>query len=249
MSFFNAFRFLTIIPLPAKSQAKDEDIGRSLAYFPLVGLFLGLLLAGIDRALSFVLPVPVVTGLVIASLAVVTGALHLDGFIDSMDGLFLSGKPERRLEVMKDSRVGSFGVAGAFLLLLLKYLSLQNLPESSRLFGLILMPVLSRWCVVWSISLFPYARAEGLGRAFKSRATLVRAVIATLLALAVSFALFKLTGIIIMAGLWIITMFAALFISRRLSGLTGDSYGAIIELGDLVTLLLVLILKSPGGQV
>lgn len=242
MSFFNAFRFLTIIPLPIKSPAKDENIGRSLAFFPLVGLFIGLLLAGIDRALSFILPPPVVTGLVIASLAVVTGALHLDGFIDSMDGLFIGGSPEKRLEVMKDSRVGSFGVAGAFLLLLLKFLSLENLPESSRLFSLMLMPALSRWCVVWPIFLFPSARPQGLGQAFKSRAFWSRVILATLFMLAISIVLFRFKGIIIMAGVWIITMLAALFINRRLSGLTGDSYGAIIELGDLAVLLILLVL-------
>lgn len=220
-------------------------MGRSLVFFPLVGLFIGLLLAAIYWALSFILPLPVVIGLVIAALAVITGALHLDGFIDSMDGLFIGGSPEKRLEVMKDSRAGSFGVVGAFLLLLLKFLSLENLPESSRLFSLILMPVLSRWCVLWPLSLFPYARPQGLGKAFKFQATWSRVIIATLLAAAISIAIFKLQGIIIMAGLWIIIMLAALFINRRLSGLTGDSYGAIIELGDLSVLLLILILASP----
>lgn len=245
MSFFNAFRFLTIIPIPVKTPASDEQMGRSLAFFPLVGLFIGLLLAAIYWALSFILPFPVITGLVITALIIITGALHLDGFIDSLDGLFISGSPEKRLEVMKDSRTGSFGVAGAFLLLLLKFLSLENLPESSRLFTLILMPVLSRWCVVWPLSLFPYARPQGLGKAFKFQATWSRVITATLLAAAISLAIFKLQGIIIMAGLWIITTLAALFISRRLSGLTGDSYGAIIELGDLSVLLLILILASP----
>lgn len=245
MNFFNAFRFLTIIPLPIKAPGKVEDMGRSLIFFPLVGLFIGLLLAAIYWALSFILPLPVVTGLVITALAVITGALHLDGFIDSMDGLFISGSPEKRLEVMKDSRAGSFGVAGAFLLLLLKFLSLENLPESSRLFSLILMPALSRWCVVWPLSLFPYARPQGLGKTFKFQATWSRVIIATLLAAAISIAIFRFKGIIIMAGLWIIAMLAALFINRRLSGLTGDSYGAIIELGDLSVLLLILILASP----
>ncbi len=243
MNFINAFRFLTIIPLPLRTSSKDTEIGQSLTFFPLVGLFIGLLLAGIYWTLSFILPIPVVTGLVIASLALVTGALHLDGLIDSLDGLFIGSSPEKRLEVMKDSRVGSFGVAGAFLLLLLKYLSLENLPESSRLFSIILMPVLSRWCAVWPIFLFPYARPQGLGQAFKSRATLSRILTATLLAMAISLAIFKFKGIIIMAGLWIVIMLAALFVNRRLSGLTGDSYGALIELGDLVVLILVLVLK------
>lgn len=242
MSFFNAFRFLTIIPVPVKGPEKEDPIGHSLAYFPLVGLFIGLLLAGIDRSFSFILPHPVVTGFVIASLVTITGALHLDGFIDSMDGLFICGSSEKRLEVMKDSRAGSFGVAGAFLLLLIKYLSLENLPQSVQLFGLILMPALSRWCVVWPIIIFPSARPWGLGQSFKSRANWSRAIAATLFAMAIAIALFKLKGLIIMAGLWIISMLAALFINRRLSGLTGDSYGAIIEIGDLVSLLLVLII-------
>lgn len=218
-------------------------MGRSITFFPLVGLFIGAILAGINWVLFLILPSPVVTGLLIASLVVITGALHLDGFMDSMDGLFIGGSAEKRLEVMKDSRVGSFGVAGAFLLLSLKYLSLENIPEPNRIFSLLIMPVLSRWCVVWPMVILPYARSQGLGYTFKSRATITRAIAATIITLAIAFAFFKISGIFIMTGLWLIIMLSALFIKNRISGLSGDSYGALIELGDLTVLILLLAFK------
>lgn len=244
MSFFNAFRFLTIIPIPFKSSLKQEDFGRSLVFFPVAGLFIGLVLAGLDWTLSYIFSDAVVVGLVLVALAVITGALHLDGLIDSMDGLFVRGGPEKKLEVMKDSRAGSFGVVGAFLLLLLKYLSLATMPQPDRLYALMLFPALSRWCVAWAIFLFPYARLHGLGQSFKSASSWPRVIIATILALIISLVIFRFQGVLIMAGLWVLIMLAALFISRKLSGLTGDSYGALIELGDMAVLLFILILQE-----
>ena len=244
MSFFTALRFLTVIPLPSRLQAKPAEVGRSLGYFPLVGLLLGLLIMGLDRGLGRVLPVSVVSGLLVVTLVLVTGAMHLDGFIDTCDGLVAGRTPRQRWEVMRDSRVGAFGVVGACCLLLLKYVSLAGLPESSRMGALVLMPVLGRWAVVCAISAFPYARPEGLGKAFKDGATWWGVALATIIALAASVGFLHLQGLAIMFGVGLVTLILSLILKRKFAGLTGDSYGAVIEVAEITAVILAIAIPS-----
>jgi adenosylcobinamide-GDP ribazoletransferase len=213
-------------------------------YFPVIGLLLGLLLAGLDWALDRVLPVSVSSGILLVFLVLVTGATHLDGFIDTCDGMVAGKTPEQRWEIMRDSRVGAFGVVGACCLLLLMYVSLANLPESSRYWALVLMPVLGRWSVVGSIFAFPYARPEGLGRAFNDQATWVTVAGATVVALAVSKGFLRFTGLAIMGGVGLVTLALCVLLKRKLAGLTGDTYGAVIVVGELTSLVLVIALPA-----
>jgi adenosylcobinamide-GDP ribazoletransferase len=242
VGFFTALRFLTVLPLGR--QTRPEVVGRSLVYFPLVGLLLGLLLAGLYWALQDVLPISVVSGVLLVFLVLITGATHLDGFIDTCDGLVAGKTPQQRWEIMRDSRVGAFGVVGASCLLLLKYASLAGLPESSRMWALVLMPVLGRWVVVGSIAAFPYARPEGLGRAFKDQATWLTVAVATIVALAVSVGFLRLTGLAIMFGVGLVTLSLSVILKRKFAGLTGDTYGAVIEVGEVTSLILAIALPS-----
>ena len=244
MGFFTALRFLTVIPLPSRLQAVPEKVGRSLGYFPLVGLLLGLLIMGLDRGLERVLPVSVVSSLLVVTLVLVTGAMHLDGFIDTCDGLVAGRTPRQRWEIMRDSRVGAFGVVGACCLLLLKYVSLAGLPESSRMAALVLMPVLGRWAVVCSISAFPYARPEGLGKAFKDGATWPGVALATIIALAASVGFLQLKGLAIMFGVGLVTLTLSLILKRKFAGLTGDTYGAVIEVAEVTAVILAIAIPS-----
>ena len=244
MGFFAALRFLTVIPLPSRRQAVPEKVGRSLGYFPLVGLLLGLLIMGLDRGLELVLPTSVVSGLLVVVLVLATGAIHLDGFIDTCDGLVAGRTPQQRWEVMRDSRVGAFGVVGACCLLLLKYVSLAGLPESSRMAALVLMPVLGRWAVVCSISAFPYARPEGLGKAFKDGATWPGVALATIIALAASVGFLQLKGLAIMFGVGLVTLTLSLILKRKFAGLTGDTYGAVIEVAEVTAVILAIAIPS-----
>lgn len=244
MGFFAALRFLTVIPLPSRRQAIPEEVGRSLGYFPLVGLLLGLLIMGLDRGLELVLPTSVVSGLLVVVLVLATGAIHLDGFIDTCDGLVAGRTPQQRWEVMRDSRVGAFGVVGACCLLLLKYVSLAGLPESSRMAALVLMPVLGRWAVVCSISAFPYARPEGLGKAFKDGATWPGVALATIIALAASVGFLQLKGLAIMFGVGLVTLTLSLILKRKFAGLTGDTYGAVIEVAEVTAVILAIAIPS-----
>ena len=244
MGFFAALRFLTVIPLPSRRQARPEEVGRSLGYFPLVGLLLGLLIMGLDRGLELVLPTSVVSGLLVVVLVLATGAIHLDGFIDTCDGLVAGRTPQQRWEVMRDSRVGAFGVVGACCLLLLKYVSLAGLPESSRMAALVLMPVLGRWAVVCCISAFPYARPEGLGKAFKDGATWPGVALATIIALAASVGFLQLKGLAIMFGVGLVTLTLSLILKRKFAGLTGDTYGAVIEVAEVTAVILAIAIPS-----
>ena len=237
MGFFVALTFLTVIPVPLRRQASPEEAGRSLAYFPLVGLVIGYAVEGLDQALGLVLPSSVVNGFLVVALVLVTGAIHLDGFIDTCDGLVAGRTPQQRWEVMRDSRVGSFGVVGAFCLLLLKYASLGALPEPSRTGALVLMPVLGRWAVVCSMFAFPYARPEGLGKVFKEQATWPRVVLATVFALGLSLAFLRLGGVALMLCVGLVALALATLLRYRFAGLTGDTYGAIIEVAEVAALL------------
>ncbi|MDP2931716.1 MAG: adenosylcobinamide-GDP ribazoletransferase, partial [Chloroflexota bacterium] len=142
MGFWTALEFLTILPAPRHREVTAKHAGESLTYFPLVGLLLGAILLGLYYGLRLVLPPAVVTALLVIALATLTGAHHLDGLIDTSDGVIAGKSKEERLAMLSDGRVGVFGIVAVVLLLLLKYVSLSAAPISP---ALLLMPTLSRW--------------------------------------------------------------------------------------------------------
>ncbi len=250
MRFLAALKFLTIIPLLPRREISSEEVGRSIGYFPVVGVIIGSILVGLNWFLGLFLPSAVVNGLLIVSLVVISGALHLDGFVDTCDGIAGHKTVEDRWRVMHDSRVGAFGIVGAFLLLLVKYVSLSSVPENLLVVTLVLMPVVSRWAMVYAIFAYPYARPTGLGKVFKRRASWQRFTIATIITLVVAIGLarvtnityFYLVGPAIMLVIWVIVVAMATYLKRKFSGLTGDTYGAINEVTEVCILILVCLL-------
>jgi len=240
MGFWAALQFLTIFPTPLGHKADASMSGQSLPYFPLVGLILGAILLGLYYGLSLILPSAVVTALLIISLVILTGAHHVDGFIDTCDGVFAGKSKKERLAIMSDTRVGAFGIVGVVLLLLLKYGSLFSV--SIMLPALLLMPTLSRWTMVSMIFTFPYARRSGMGLPFKLGATWQRLAIATAIALVAAVVLLKWWGLVLMAVLWLIAFGIAAYFRSRLGGLTGDNYGAINEISEVLVLLLIILI-------
>lgn len=240
MGLLAAFQFLTLLPI--KRSFTAEQVGRSSVYFPIVGLVIGLVLAGLDWGLGIILPAAVVNVLLVTALAVLSGGLHLDGLADTLDGMAGHRTPEERLAIMKDSRIGGFGAIGIALFLLVEYVTLNSIPGAVKMPVLILAPVLSRWAMVNSIFVYPYARPAGLGKAFKGAVTLRYFIIATLVSLALAAVLFRWAGLIIMAGTWLVVTLTALHFKSRLKGLTGDTYGAINEVSLVVALFITLLL-------
>jgi len=246
LRFLDALGFLTIMPLPRRRAARPEELGRAITYFPVVGIIIGLILAGLGWLLGLILPAAVVSVLIVVALAVISGALHLDGLADTCDGIAGHKTVAARWQVMRDSRVGGFGIVGVALLLLVKYVSLNSVPGHFLLVTLVLVPLVSRWAMVYAIFAFPYARPSGLGKAFKQAANWRRFSLATALTLAAAMVLTGwgngayayLAGLAIMAGSWLVVTAVAVYLRRRFAGLTGDTYGAINEVAEVSVLVL-----------
>jgi adenosylcobinamide-GDP ribazoletransferase len=235
ISLLTAFQFLTTFPAVIRRSFTAVELGRAVAFFPLVGLALGGVFYGLVSGLRLIFPSPVVAVLVLAAWLLLTRALHFDGFLDTCDGLFGGFTPERRLEIMRDSRVGAFGVAGGGLLLLAKYAAIVSLPHLS---GLLLAPVLGRWVLSTAIFAYPYAREKGLGRDMKDNVRWPQVTLATVVTMLISWLFAGWTGLLAFILVGIVLWLGASFILRRIPGLTGDSYGALCELGELAALLL-----------
>ncbi len=241
-SFVAALQFLLITPAFIRRPFTPEEMGRSVRFYPLAGLLLGALLAAADALAGFLWPVPVRSALLLVLWIVVTGGLHLDGFLDSCDGLLGGFTAERRMEIMRDERVGAYGLAGGVLLLLLMY-SCLNAIGTMRWAALLLTPVLGRCGISVAVAAFPYARETGLGRDIKNHAQRTDAAVALLTAFVVAAALSLILHtpvpvIALMAGaaiFWLSTR----WILGRIPGMTGDTYGAVNMLVEAATLLVV----------
>ncbi len=246
MRFLAALQFLTIIPIPWRREASPENLGRSVGYFPVIGLIIGLILAGLNWLFGHILPSEIVNVLLIVSLVVLSGALHLDGFVDTCDGIGGHKTVEDRWQVMHDSRAGSFGIVGVVLLLLVKYVSLNSIPEPLLVTTLVLMPVVSRWVMVYAVFAYPYAKPSGLGKVLKQGTNWPKFTMATLIAVAVAAVLAQLAGLAIMFLIWIIAVVMAAYFKSKFSGLTGDTYGAINEVAEVSVLILINLLVHMG---
>lgn len=229
-----AFQFLTIFPAVIRRAFTSQELGRAVGYFPVVGLALGGVLYGLGSSLQLIFSSQIVSVIVLVAWLLVTRALHFDGFLDSCDGLFGGFTPERRLEIMRDSRVGAFGVAGGGLLLLAKYAAIISLPNLS---GLLLALVFGRWALSMAIFAFPYAREKGMGRDMKDNVRWPQVILATIITGLIAWFFAGWMGIIAYAIAGAVLFLGAAFILRRIPGLTGDSYGALCELTELVVLL------------
>jgi adenosylcobinamide-GDP ribazoletransferase len=247
MKFWVAWQFLTIIPSPHHRKYGAEELGRGLGFFPIVGLFLGLAMFGLDHLLGLFLPSILINVLLVIILIILTGALHLDGFIDTCDGLAVKSSVSDKLEAMSDSRVGGFGVVGGSCLVLAKFASLLALPQGLRASALILMPILSRWGMVYTISAFPPAKVAGMGWAVKLGANWKRLAIATAFSLVMALLLLNWWGAALLATLCLILLAFSKYLCARFGGLTGDNYGAMNELAEVVVLILVFIVGELGG--
>jgi adenosylcobinamide-GDP ribazoletransferase len=238
--FTLAWGLLTSIPLPFAPTEPSPSPGRTSAYFPLVGLILGGVLAGTGWLFYWLLPGNVAAALLLALWVGLTGLLHLDGFMDSCDGLLPPRDRERRLEIMKDSRVGAFGVVGGVLLLLLKFNALLALPLGHRWSALVTVPVLARWAMTWVMARYPQARSGGLGVLFSTGLGRRQVGLASVVAVAVSFSLMGwIEALILLAATWVTATLMARLAMARIHGLSGDVYGATCELVEAVLLLVV----------
>lgn len=270
-AFFIGLQFLTRISIVEQKDWCEKDFADSVRYFPLIGLVLGIIYTAFAALLmsflpqnGILLPHHVVAAILLILPILLTGGLHCDGFMDTMDGLFSGRSRERMLEIMKDSRVGANGVFAFVLLMIFDWSILLDLLQSAWLFpALFAMPIVSRMMMVVAISAFPYARPVGMGKAFKdggTKSVLYGAFFYTLIlvffpgvaacffgiipldAAGLSSWVLSMTAVIFAALLF--TIFFASYATRHLGGLTGDVYGAITTLTETLVLLSFLVFSS-----
>lgn len=236
-----AIQFLTRIPIPYQMEFKD--FGKSMVFFPVVGLLLGGILVIVNSALSPFLPRLLTDVLLIITLILVTGAFHLDGFADTIDGFYAGRSKEEILRIMRDAQVGALGVIGLICLLGLKLVALYEIPEGLKNISLLIMPVTGRWMMVLSGALSTYARPSGgLGEAFTNRIGLKDFIYAGFLPVILIAGLLRMRGIILMLLAIIFTLGLTAYIKRKINGMTGDTLGFVNETIEVMVLLSVIIL-------
>lgn len=228
--FWLAATFLTTLPAPP-FDVPPGGLGPAARWFPLVGLVIGLLLWGVQTLAALFFSTTLVGAIVVLAWVALTGGLHLDGLADCCDGLLATTSRERRLEILRDPRVGTFGALGLILTLLLKTLAAGMAAPAA----LLLAPVWARWLLLWAAHQ-PQARPEGMGAAFASGLT--PGVIATAGLLPVVLLLFGGGRGLVGAALATLAMLALVRLAReRLGGVTGDVYGLVVEVSEVVMLL------------
>ena len=224
--FWLALGFLTTLPVPRLGRVAPGEMRAASAFYPLVGWVIGALLYGARLLLPG--PEGLAAGLLLALWLFFTGMLHLDGLLDTADAVLAARSPEARRQILADVHLGSFAFGVGFVHLLLKWQAIAAAPAPA----LLLAPVAARFWLLPLMNLFPAAKKEGLGAGAREGRWLMGFLFA-LPALWAAPQAFFIAG----AG----ALLLALFFARRLGGLTGDTYGALIELTELVYLL------APAG--
>lgn len=244
LAIATAIGFLTRLPVRTGAQGQEETLGRSTAWFPLAGLVLGLISYAVFSVLHPLLP-PLAMGAVLLAVSTwLTGGLHLDGLMDTLDGLASGRSREKKLEIMRDSRVGAMGVTGAVVLLLVKFGVLASIPVEASREILILPPVLARWAMVGALVFLPYIRSEGLGSSFSRHAGRSCFWLSTSLAAAIAWLVAGPGGLAVHGVAATFLLWFARQLKRSLGGCTGDTYGALAEAEEGVLLLIMLGLEK-----
>ena len=271
--FLLLLSFMTRIPMP-KIEYDEEKLGKSMKYFPVVGIIIGFILLFFCIIFNFILKnisysavLPLMIIVVILTDLITTGALHLDGLADTFDGIFSYRSKHKMLEIMKDSRLGSNGALALILYFLLKFILLFSLTIESRegaIYAIMTYPVVARLCSVVSCASSPYARGSGMGKTFVDNTKTCGLIVATVITFLYTigmifmpfllFTNYSLPIQIIMKSILIIVIIVALsalfayafskLIERKIGGITGDTLGALLEISSLLYIVLILVVPT-----
>jgi adenosylcobinamide-GDP ribazoletransferase len=234
-----AFQFLTIVPWPRPEVRQPEDLGASMAWYPIVGAALGSLMVGIYAIGFTIFPDGVLRPMLVVLLVILSGGLHLDGFADVCDGFYAGRTKADALRIMKDPHLGTMAVLGIGSVLMMKVVLLSFLPAAVLSSALLIFPAIGRGGMVWGMWMAPYARPEGgTGETFFR--TLCGRHVWTATILLSAWALLVAGGpavIVLLCAVAATKIFVG-YCGRHVGGMTGDTLGALNELLELLTLML-----------
>jgi len=245
-------QFMTRYPIPISVDFTAEHFVRGMKWMPLVGLLVAVPAAGGMMLADDLLGRDLAALLAVLLLIGITGGLHLGGLADTADGLFSYRSRERMLAIMRDSALGVNGVIAIVLAILVKYTLLRSIAPAGVVPAVLIAPVLGRMALVWHSASARYARDErGIGD-FVNQTGLAQAGLATLASLVLVGGILLLWGVRLSAVPWLLLVFHlppivlaagfAAHASRRLGGITGDTIGACIELSELLSFLVALLI-------
>ena len=235
-----AIQFLTIIPVKIKGGISDQDMRKSFLFFPVAGLLIGWILCCVLLWLNF-LPSLFHAGVLLAVSVILTGALHLDGFADTCDGLSGMWEKEKALEIMRDSHIGAMGVVGIGVILILKFSLFFHVADRFFWQSLLCMGAVSRWAQVFSCLNTRYPRSKGKAKIFIEQVNIKDVVISGLGVFIFCIVLLGAGKAILVFAitLGIVILFKR-YVTKKIGGMTGDTIGAVNELVEIAVLLTVL---------
>ena len=234
-----ALQFLTIFPVRIARHVTNEDLARSMRWYPLVGALLGMLSALVYAGALHVFSPGVAVVAAVVSLIVFSGALHLEGLADVCDAFYGQRDREQVLAILKDSHVGPMAIVGVFCLLALKLALLARFTPTHALRALVLAPALGRWAMVWLCARSVYARPEGTASPYIGHIDRTTLAIATAFAGLIALVMFPFFGLLTMLATFIATEIYRRSVQRRIGGMTGDTLGTCCEIVELLVLACV----------
>ncbi|MGH9936686.1 MAG: adenosylcobinamide-GDP ribazoletransferase [Blastocatellia bacterium] len=241
--FLIAAQFLTRWPMPRNLETNEKELGQAAMFFPLVGALVGASGALLHAALLNFLPPSTCALLTLVYFAFITNAFHEDGLADAFDGFGGGWTRERTLEIMRDSRVGTFGALALIFLVLAKYNFLSSLDPSIVWRWLIVAHTAARWTIMPLCLWLPYARAEGQGKLVARRLGYGGATFATLTLLAALALLNWRAAAVACAVAIAAPLVTGWYYRSRIGGVTGDCLGATNQLTEVAIYLAAVALK------
>jgi adenosylcobinamide-GDP ribazoletransferase len=239
--FLLMLQFLTRVPINLSLPCEKENFKRGTMFFPVVGLVIGFFQWIVFFLLIRIFPSNTVAIFVLLVGILITGGLHIDGLGDTCDGFFAFKGKERIIEIMKDSRIGTYSCIAIIIDLLLKYTSTTNLIVSGYSLGIIAAPVIAKTAFIFLFYIGKQAKAIGTGNLFIGNVGKKELLIATTLGCIITAILIgTVKALIITLICFILTYVFNKFCESKIDGLTGDTLGANNEIIEIVTLMLVL---------
>lgn len=239
-----ALRFLTALPFFGKADAESPELGRSMAYFPLAGMFIGLILSCVYTVLSGTFSSLFTSVLLVVLWASLSGFLHLEGFVDAVDGFSASYDREKMLAVMKDHHCGAKGIIALVLLIILKVVLINEIFSPLRVTAFLLVPACGRWAMVCAAYFCPYARkTDGFGKAFVENCDLKEFILASLIFVFAAVIFLRTQVFVLMIPLLVFVILLMFWLRKRIGGVTGDILGALNETAEVLGLAAFLFVK------
>lgn len=228
-----SFQFFTRVPINKVIDFNKENLGYAIFFLPVIGVFIGGF-AGLVYSFLATSNLMIASFLTLLTTIILTGGLHLDGLSDSFDGLLSNRGKNETLKIMADSRIGAFGVLSLILLIMGKYLLILNTPNLPIVLALSFAN--SRWVISWIIATKRLAKSQGLGKLFHDAQPKQQAIFSGLIYGGIILSI-DVKYIIPLVMNFLFAQWMSHVADKKIDGVTGDIYGAIIELGEMISLL------------